>query len=100
MSATLYADNSFYAIPFRVTNGPNTYTPIAQDASGNMSTNTSTVYAIVTNRALAYDSNGNMTSDGYKNFAYDDENELIGVWVNNDWSNGFAYDGKMRRTGI
>jgi RHS repeat-associated protein len=38
-----------------------------------------------------------MLSDGYRNFAYDDENELIGVWVANAWSNNFAYDGKMRR---
>ena len=38
-----------------------------------------------------------MTNDGYRNFAYDDENELIGVWVSNVWSNSFSYDGKMRR---
>ena len=25
------------------------------------------------------------------------ENESIGVWVSNAWSNGFAYDGKLRR---
>jgi RHS repeat-associated protein len=95
--ATLYADNSFYAMPFGVTNGPNTYTAIARDTNSNISTNTSTVYVIPTNGFYAYDSNGNLTFDGYKNFAYDDENELIGVWVSNAWSNSFAYDGKMRR---
>jgi RHS repeat-associated protein len=95
--ATLFADNSFYAIPFGLTNGLNTYTAIAEDASGDLSTNTSTVNAIPTNNAYAYDSNGNLTFDGYKNFAYDDENELIAVWVTGVWSNSFAYDGKMRR---
>lgn len=90
-------DYSFYAAPFGLTNGPNTCTAIAQDASGDLSTNTSTVNVILTNSLYTYDLNGNMTSDGDKNFAYDDENELIGVWVNNAWSNSFAYDGKMRR---
>jgi RHS repeat-associated protein len=70
---------------------------IAEDSSGDLSTNTSTAYAIPTNGFYAYDSNGNMTFDGYKNFAYDDENQLIGIWVSNAWSNSFAYDGKMRR---
>lgn len=37
-----------------------------------------------------------MTCDGYRNFAHDDENELIGVWMANAWSNSFAYDSKMR----
>jgi RHS repeat-associated protein len=73
------------------------YTAIAQDASGDLSTNSSTVYAIPTNGLYAYDSNGNLTTDGYKNFTYDDENELIAVWLTNAWSNSFAYDGKMRR---
>lgn len=95
--ATLYADNSFYASPLGITNGPNTYTAVAQDAYGNVSSNSSTVYAILTNTAYAYDLNGNLLFDGYKSFAYDDENELIGVCVSNAWSNSFAYDGKMRR---
>jgi hypothetical protein len=46
---------------------------------------------------IGQDQDSNMTSDGYRNFAYDDENELIGVWVSDAWSNSFAYDGKMRR---
>jgi RHS repeat-associated protein len=50
----------------------------------------------VTNSYL-YDLNGNLTNDGTRSFAYDDENELIGVWVANAWSNNFVYDGKMRR---
>jgi RHS repeat-associated protein len=97
VSAAIYADSSFYATLLGVTNGPNTCTAIAWDTNGNVSSNSSTVYAILTNGFYAYDQNGNLTNDGYKSFAYDDENELIGVWVTNAWSNSFAYDGKMRR---
>jgi hypothetical protein len=38
-----------------------------------------------------------LLSDGTRSFAYDDENELIGVEVASAWSNNFVYDGKMRR---
>ncbi|HTV62959.1 MAG TPA: RHS repeat-associated core domain-containing protein [Verrucomicrobiae bacterium] len=95
-SVTPYADNSFYAT-MSVTNGPNAFTAIAWDSSGDFSTNTSTVNVILTNTFYGYDQNGNLTNDGFKNFAYDDENELIAVWVPGVWSNSFAYDGKMRR---
>jgi len=97
LTANRYADATFALGGFTPTNGLNAYTAIGEDASGNWSTNTSTVNVILTNSAYAYDSNGNMTCDGYKNFAYDDENELTAVWVSDAWSNSFAYDGKMRR---
>ena len=73
------------------------FTAIAEDASSNLSANISTANVILTNNFYGYDLNGNLTNDGFKSFAYDDENELIGVWVSNTWSNSFAYDGKMRR---
>ena len=44
-----------------------------------------------------YDLNGNLTSDGTRAFAYDDENQLIRVTVTNSWKTEFAYDGKLRR---
>jgi RHS repeat-associated protein len=44
-----------------------------------------------------YDLNGNLLTDGNRNFAYDDENELISVWQTNVWRNDFVYDGKLRR---
>ncbi len=77
-------------------NGLNTYTAIGEDGSGNFSTNSVTINNLGTN-TYAYDQNGVLTNDGFKNFAYDDEDELIAVWVTNAWSNSFAYDGKMRR---
>jgi RHS repeat-associated protein len=55
------------------------------------------VTVVPTNSAYSYDLNGNLLSDGTRNFAYDDENELISVWQANGWSNNFAYDGKLRR---
>ncbi|MGH7952406.1 MAG: hypothetical protein ACREFE_10885 [Limisphaerales bacterium] len=39
----------------------------------------------------------NMLKAGTNNYTYDDENQLVGVWVNNTWSNNFAYDGLMRK---
>ncbi len=34
---------------------------------------------------------------GTRNFAYDDENELISVWQTNVWREDYVYDGKLRR---
>jgi RHS repeat-associated protein len=72
------------------------YTAIASDSYGRHSTNTVSVN-IATNTTYQYDGNGNLTNDGLRSFAYDDENQLIQVWVNNQWLSQFAYDGKMRR---
>ena len=88
-------------VPFASTNqtwasGNNTYTAIAKDIYGRSSTNSSTVNLQTTN-GFSYDSNGNLLFDGTRNFVYDDENELISVWVANTWSNNFVYDGKLRR---
>ena len=41
--------------------------------------------------------NGNLTSDGTRNFGYDDENRLVSVWVANEWANSFFYDGLQRK---
>ena len=77
-------------------NGNNTFTAIAQDSYGRKDTNVSTVN-LQSPVSFTYDQNGNLTSDGSRNFAYDDENQLISVWVTNAWRSDFAYDGKMRR---
>ncbi len=37
------------------------------------------------------------TLAGERNFAYDDENELISVWQTNVWREDYVYDGKLRR---
>ena len=47
--------------------------------------------------SYTYDANGNLLSDGNRCFAYDDENQLVSVWVTNAWRSDFVYDGRMRR---
>jgi RHS repeat-associated protein len=77
-------------------NTTNAYTAIAQDSYGRQATNTATV-SLSTSLTYQYDSNGNLTNDGLRSFAYDDENQLIQVWVPGQWFSQFTYDGKMRR---
>ena len=95
-TATLYADATFAAAGFSLTDGTNTFTAIAKDSLGRVDTNVTTTYLPATN-SFSYDGNGNLLSDGLRSFAYNDENELISVWVTNTWRSDFAYDGKYRR---
>ncbi len=95
-NAILYADSTFASTNQPWANGNNTYTAIGQDSYGRTSSNSVTVNLQVTN-GYAYDLNGNLLSDTNRNFAYDDENQLIAVWSANSWSNSFVYDGKFRR---
>ena len=92
-NALLYGDATFAA-----TNMPwtTTYTAIAKDAYGRVNTNAVSV-GLSTNCSFQYDLNGNLTNDGTMSFAYDDENQLIEVWIPNQWASVFTYDGKMRR---
>jgi RHS repeat-associated protein len=92
-NALRYNDSTFAATNMPLTT---TYTAVASDSYGRSATNTATV-SIATNTTFQYDGNGNLTSDGLRSFAYDDENQLLQVWVTNHWLSQFAYDGKMRR---
>ncbi|HEX3624177.1 MAG TPA: RHS repeat-associated core domain-containing protein [Verrucomicrobiae bacterium] len=95
-NAHVYQDGSFAATGFTPITGQNTYTAIAQDFYPRLSTNSVTVN-VLGGSDYTYDLNGNLTSDGTRNFAYNDENELIAVWTTGGWSNSFAYDGLMRK---
>ncbi len=95
-SAVLYADTTFASTNQSWVSGNNTYTAVAEDAYGRSSSSSVTVNLQATN-GFSYDLNGNLISDGSRNFTYDDENELIGVCKANNYSNNFVYDGKMRR---
>jgi RHS repeat-associated protein len=95
-TAIPYNDATFAKEGFSVTDGINTFTAIARDNYGRSDTNVSTSY-LPSSVSFTYDSNGNLTSDGNRCFAYDDENQLVSVWVTNVWCSYFAYDGKMRR---
>ena len=95
-NALLYADVSFASTNQPWAYGANTYTAIAVDARSRHSTNSVTISLAGTN-SYSYDLNGNLLTDGTRNFGYDDENQLIAVWQASAWSNNFAYDGKLRR---
>jgi len=96
LTANRYADATFALGGFTRTNGNNTFTAIGWDYVGNSSSNSVTVNLPGTDN-YSYDLNGNLLSDGNRNFAYDDENELTNVWVANAWQSVFVYDGKLRR---
>src|SRR4029079_12999403 len=53
-------------------------------------------------QALTYDANGNLTSDGQRNYAWDAENRLVRVSYPAEpgQQTSFAYDGFARRTQI
>jgi RHS repeat-associated protein len=95
-NAAIYADWTFASTNQPFVNGNNTFTAIAMDSLGRRDTNSITVSLPGTN-TFNYDLNGNLLSDGTRNFAYDDENELVSVWLTNVWRSDFVYDGKMRR---
>ena len=95
-NAVVYADVTFASTNQPWVNGNNTYTAIAKDIWGQRATNTVTVNLQGTN-SYTYDLNGNLLSDGWRGFDYDDENQLVRVTVTNSWKSEFTYDGKMRR---
>ena len=95
-SATEYADGSFAATGFTPVSGANSYTASATDTYGRTSTSSTTVI-LPSTTTNSYDSNGNLLSDGTRCFNYDDENQLISVWVTNLWRSDYVYDGLNRR---
>ena len=100
LAAFLYADYTFARTNVGLADGTNTFTAIAKDVLGRSDTNSAVCYLPATN-SFTYDLNGNLVSDGVRNFTYDDENQLISVVVTNTGATStrsdFVYDGKMRR---
>lgn len=94
-NAHLYADATFAATNFTLINGTNVFTAIAKDAYGNRDTNTSAAILFATNK-FSYDLNGNLLSDGQREFDYDDENQLIQITSTNNYKKEFVYDGANR----
>lgn len=95
-TAALYADSTFALGGFALADGNNTFTAIAQDSINRRDTNSVTVN-LPASATYSYDLNGNLLADGTRYFAYDDENQLLSVWVTNAWRSDFAYDALMRR---
>ncbi len=94
--AVIFSDKTYLRTNVGVGDGWGTVTAIAQSATGQTASNSITVY-LPYSVSFSYDLNGNLLSDGYRAFAYDDENQLIEVLVTNAWKSEFAYDGKLRR---
>ena len=95
-SAWIYSDFTWARQGANFVSGANTYTATATDAYGRSSSDSVSVNLPATN-IFAYDSNGNMVSDGSRGFDYDDENQLIRITATNAWKSEFSYDGKLRR---
>ena len=78
--------------------GANTVPVVATDASGNSRTNNYqvTVPSGVT-KTLAYDVNGNLTSDGSKTYEWDAANRLVAInYTGTTDRSEFSYDGLSR----
>ena len=94
--AILYYDRTFAREGLSLADGANTFTAVARDNRGRGDTNTFTVNLPAT-VTLAYDANGNLTTNGTRVLTYDDENQLTSIQVPGQWKSDFQYDGKMRR---
>src|SRR5208337_2743415 len=92
---TPYRDGTWALPSVGLPNGTATYIATAQDGQGHQAA-ASVGVTLPASVSYSYDANGNLTSDGNRHFAYDDENQLTNVYVANLWSTIFAYDGKMR----
>jgi RHS repeat-associated protein len=91
-NAVIYGDSTFAATNMPLTN---TYTALA--LGGGLAATNAVTFNLASNSVFQYDGNGNLTSDGWRNFVYDDENQLIQVSVPDQWMSQFVYDGKKRR---
>jgi RHS repeat-associated protein len=94
--AQIYGDFTFARTNVSLSGGNNSFTNIAQSASGLRVTNTLNA-SLPWTINLLWDSNGNLTNDGTRSFAYDAENRLVTNWVSGAWKTEFVYDGLGRR---
>jgi RHS repeat-associated protein len=96
ISAECYGDFTFACTNLALTNGQNMFTIVAQNAYGVRATN-SAIYNLPSAITLANDSNGNLTNDGTRSFAYSPENQLTNITVAGQWKVDFVHDGLGRR---
>jgi len=94
--AQTYGDFTFARTNVALNDGKNTFLIAAQSATGTNATNNLTVN-LPSSATLLYDSNGNLTNDGTRSFAYDAGNRLVTNWVASAWKTEFVYDGLGRR---
>jgi RHS repeat-associated protein len=89
--ATVTADNHFTGQAV-VPGGTGQVAVAARDMAGNVRTNTYQVSETGAGASLAYDANGNLTSDGVRTFTWDAENRLVGVAQGGTTLASFTYD--------
>jgi RHS repeat-associated protein len=98
--ASVDGSNQFTGLA-QVNPGNNTVAVVATDGSGNVKTNNYSVSVSGSSRSVAYDLNGNMTSNGTgQTYTWDAENRLSSITYTGGASTEFAYDGYSRRTRI
>src|SRR6185436_1879543 len=76
-----------------------TFSVLATDPSGNLTTRQYQVTNTGTAKSFTYDANGNLTSDGTRTFEWDARNQLSAVNLGTHRSE-FVYDGQQRRVRI
>jgi RHS repeat-associated protein len=96
--ATVAATNAFGGV-VPLSAGINEVTVVARDATGNQTTQGYEVEVAGQAKTFTYDANGNLTSDGSREFSWDGRNQLVSVAVD-DHRTEFSYDGRRRRVRV
>jgi RHS repeat-associated protein len=94
--AAVAADNRFVGSAV-VSSGTGQVAVAARDMAGNLRTNTYQVTQGGTSKSFTFDANGNMTSDGTREYHWDAEDQLVRVTQGGNEVVSFGYDGKKRR---
>jgi RHS repeat-associated protein len=96
--AFTYGDFTFASSNgFALADGQNSFTNVASNYYGISGVTNTLAANLPASVNLQYDPNGNLTGDGTRCFAYDDENQLTSVWQTNQWRSDFVYDARLRR---
>ena len=95
-SAQTNGDFTFARTNLTLASGANTFTVIATNAYGGITTNVIAA-SLASSINFLSDSNGNLVNDGTRIFVFNAENQLTNVYVTNQWMVQFAFDGLGRR---
>jgi RHS repeat-associated protein len=96
-AATLWGDKSFSKTGQSFATGVNTYTAVATETGTGTTATTSSSINIPASSPFGYDLNGNLVSDGQRQFDYDDQDQLTRVTVGIASRSEFTYDGLSRK---
>ena len=94
-SATVYGDNTFVKTGQSFTTGVNAFNAVATQSS-----TTATATSIINipgSSPFGYDLDGNLVSDGQRQFDYDDQDQLVRITAGITYRSEFTYDALSRR---